>query len=111
MQVAVDIAVLGAEAAFVAEDFFVDQRGQAVKLHQGVLQRRGGEQQFFSASQRTLEALPGGVALAVGVAQLVRFVDDCRVPRNIADGLFHSGGEMVGADADHIAVERGVSAA
>lgn len=41
----------------------------------------------------------------------MRFVDDGGVPGNAADSLFHPRSEMVRADADHVAVERGVSAA
>ncbi|MFV5212653.1 hypothetical protein ACLIIZ_02860 [Azonexus caeni] len=38
-------------------------------------------------------------------------VDNGDVPGNATDGLFHSGGDMAGADTDYVVVERGVSAA
>ena len=92
-----------AEGSFVAEQVLVDQRRQAVQLHQRVLQRRGGEQQLFAALQRALERLPGAVAGAVRVAQLVRFVDDHHVPGHGTQLGFQFGGELVGHDHDRLA--------
>ena len=91
------------EGSFVAEKVLVDQCGQAVQFHQRVLQRRGGEQQLFAALQRALERLPGAVAGAVRIAQLVRFVDDHHIPGHGTQLGFQFGGELVGHDHDRLA--------
>lgn len=59
---------------------------------------------IFAAAQCTLERLPGFMALAVGVAQFVGFVDDDHIPRHGGQLGFHAGGEVDGHDADDVAV-------
>ena len=111
LNVAVNAAVVRAKAALVPENFFVNERCQAIQLHQGVLQRRGGQQQLLAPGQCALERLPGFMTFAVGVAQFVGFVNHDHIPGHSCQLGFHAGSEMDGHDADDITVQRVVDAA
>src|SRR5690606_29984960 len=81
----------------IAEDVLVDERREAVELEQGVLKRRGGKQKLAAIGRGPADALAHLVARAVGVAELVRLVDDDEVPRDatqlVADGVREVEGE------------------
>ena len=85
----------------------VDDAGQPVQLHQGVLKRRRGQQQLRGRRQPGHERLGRLVPLLVDVPKPVRFVDDRQVPRHGRHGVLVLGREVVRADDDLIAdVER-----
>ena len=74
------------------------------------MQRRGGEQYFAPVFQRPAQALAHLVAGAVGVAELVRFVNHHHIPWHGADVRLHGAGEIEGGDDDAIGQKwRGVA--
>ena len=49
--------ILGAECILTAKMVIIDDRDDAVEFHQGILQRRRGEQDFERIAQGVLEIL------------------------------------------------------
>lgn len=92
---------LRAEGRQIAKQALVDQRGKTVEFEQRVLQRRGREQQLSPILQCPAQALPNAIALAVGVAQLVRLVDRRQVaPGDSAPLSGMGGGKVQRADGN-----------
>jgi hypothetical protein len=69
-----------AKGLLVAEELFIDQRGQAVQFEQRVLNRCGCEQKFRTIRHGPLDALRHFVACAKDIAEFMRLIDDHEVP-------------------------------
>jgi hypothetical protein len=76
IQVATRRYILTTERIHISKDVFINQRGKPVQLKQGVLHRGGCQQQLAAIFGGPAQPLPNLVALTVGVAELVRFVND-----------------------------------
>ena len=69
-----------AKGLLVAEQVLVQQRGQPVQLHQRILQRRRGEQQFLPPGKSAAQSLPAAVTALVCIAQLMRLIQHNHIP-------------------------------
>lgn len=76
------------------EDHVVENSREAVQFEQGVLQRRGREQQLATFLDGPLDVLAHLVAGAVGVAQLVGLVDHDKIKRDGPDFCPHCTGKF-----------------
>jgi hypothetical protein len=93
-----ELPELSAEAVQIAKHALIDKADQAVQLQQGVLQRRGGQQDLVRQRQGIAQDAGRFVFRLIDVAQAVRFVDDYQVPRHGLNVLGFAGRELVGAD-------------
>ena len=101
-EIAPGIGELGAEGREITEEAIVYQSGETVKLDQGVLERRGSEEDFSPAFRGAPYGLAKPIALPIAVPELVGLIHYDQIPW---DGFYlrrEPGCVVVGANDDLI---------
>src|SRR5262245_5483888 len=98
----VKIAELLTETFEVAETVFVNKTHQAIKLKQGVLKWRSGEQNLGSLTEGLFQRVSNHTRLFVNVSQPVGLVNNHQVPHRRADIRLLTTRELVRTDDDDI---------
>jgi len=99
------IGELLAEALEVTKGALVDKTDQSVQFQKRILQRSGGEEQFWCVLERLLQCVGNDVRRLIHIPQPVCFINDHKVPVRGTDIRCFTARELVRANDDVLDVE------